>query len=67
MTQSHVTHSATCNIVWIRQDSHTRCPVGVPGIHETPKNMQDAKLSLVKLGLPITSTDPLKIQSVIHT
>ena len=34
VTQSHVTHSATCSIVWFCQDSPTRCPEGVPGMVE---------------------------------
>ena len=33
-TQSHVTHSATCKIVWFHQDSRSRHPVGVPGNHK---------------------------------
>ena len=36
MTQSHVTHSAACNIVWFRQDNPTRRPDGVPGVIEQP-------------------------------
>ena len=36
MTQLHVTHSATCSIVWFHQDSPTRCPVGVPGMVDQP-------------------------------
>ena len=36
MTQSHMTPSATCNIVWIRQDNPNRRPVGVPGMVEQP-------------------------------
>ena len=35
-TQWHMTHSATCNIVWVCQDSPIRCPVGVPGIVDQP-------------------------------
>ena len=38
MTQLHVTHSATCNIVWFCQDSPTRCPVGVPDMVDQPQN-----------------------------
>ena len=37
-TQSHVTHGATCNIVSFRQNSPTRCPVGVPGMVDQPQN-----------------------------
>ena len=37
-TQSHMMHSVTCNIVWLHQDSPTRCPVGVPGMVEQPQN-----------------------------
>ena len=33
---SHVMHSATCGIVWFRQDSSTRRPVGVPGMVDQP-------------------------------
>ena len=36
MTQLHMTHSAMCNIVWFHQDSHTRHPVGVPGMVDQP-------------------------------
>ena len=35
-TQSHVTHSDTCSIVWFRQDNPTRRPVGVPGMVDQP-------------------------------
>ena len=48
VTQSHMTHSARCSIVWFCQDSSTRCPVHVPGrsAMKPLKNMQAAKLSL---------------------
>ena len=36
MTQSHVMHSAMCNIVWFHQDSPTSHPVGVLGMVEQP-------------------------------
>ena len=41
MTQSHVTHSSMCKIVWVRQDNPTRHPDSVQGIVElieTPLN-----------------------------
>ena len=38
MTQLHMTHSSTCNIVWFHQDSSTRHPVGVPGMVDQPQN-----------------------------
>ena len=38
VTQLHITHSATCNIVWFCQDSPTRHPVGVPGMVDQPQN-----------------------------
>ena len=36
VTQSHMMHSATLNIVWFRQESPTRRPDGVPGMVEKP-------------------------------